>query len=125
MSDKDRSMLCGNPAVATTALFDALRANSQVALASLYQPQDPIDAQAKDSLMAIMKTWNAQLPPKVHPMRPGTSAAGCNWLMEVQLVGRNVLRLTRQTKDTGTLRMQLEVSDGAVRVKRIFSFTGF
>ena len=125
MSDKDRAMLCGNPTVAVTALFEALRANSQVALASLYQPQDPIDAQAKDSLMAIMKTWNAQLPPKIHPMRPGSSAAGCNWLMEVQLVGRSVLRLTRQTKDTGTLRMQLEMSDGAVHVKRIYSFTGF
>jgi hypothetical protein len=126
MSERDHANLCANQTIATRALIDALGKNPATALDLLYQPHDPIDGQAKDSLLTIVKKWSVQLPPAISPMRNETTAAGCEWVMSVQLLGRNVLRLPRQTKPQGTLRMILETDvERGQKVKRIFGFTGF
>ena len=120
-ADADRALICGNPGTASSLLGDALGDDPAAALRALYRPRDAADGNARDALLGSLKDAQ-RLRAAVRTIRSEPAAAGCDWVMALDLTWTNAFGQPRRR--SSQLRLNLEASGGRARVKQIFGATG-
>jgi serine/threonine-protein kinase len=116
-NDAARAAMCTNPEPPVGLLTGALGADPAARIRTLYQAKDATDGKMKSSILDQLKDA-PKVKTTVRTLRPEPAGAVCNWLMAVEFNWNNFVSAARNLRLE--LRLQLDLVDGAPRVKEIF-----
>ncbi len=116
------ALTCTSPHVSEAAVNAAISGEAAPRLLALYAPRDAADRDSLRALSALVHDAQ-RLHGTVRTLRSEALNESCDWVMALELSWTNAFGQPRGR--TLQIRAELEAVGGSVRVKRLFTASGF